>query len=93
MYDIQSRTEMIANELGVIIFPSDNPKFKIDVYDYRGKFMFRIGSSAYSDYPTYLMTHGKKYADNRRRLYMIRHKKEIDNVGTRGWFAYKLLWT
>lgn len=93
MYDIKPRTERIANELAVIIFPSDNPKYKLDVYDGRGRFMFRIGSSAYSDYPTYIETHGKKFADNRRRLYILRHAKEIENVGTRGWFAYKLLWT
>jgi len=92
MYELQTRTERIADDLGVVIFPSDNPKYKLDLYDHRGRFMFRLGDSRYSDYPTYLKTHGKKFADNRRRLYMLRHHKEIEKDGTRGWWAWRLLW-
>ena len=39
MYEIKDRTYKIAKKLGVKIFPSDNPKKKIDVYDYNGIFI------------------------------------------------------
>ena len=31
-------------------------------------------------------------ADERKRLYKIRHKKDITKKGTPGYYAYKLLW-
>ena len=43
------------------------------------------------DYPSYIETEGKKYADERRRLYHLRHSK--DNIkGTKGWYALNILW-
>ena len=92
MYDIHPRTQRIADKLGVVIFPSDKPKYKLDIYDGRGLFMFSVGAMGYSDYPTYLETHGKEYADERRRLYMIRHAKGIKNEGSKSWVVWKMLW-
>ena len=92
MYEIQPYTYKQAKLIGVEVFPSDNPKYKIEVYDHNGLFKFYGGSSGYSDYPTYLKTHGKEYADKRRRLYHIRHKKEIEKKGSRGWAISQLLW-
>ena len=60
--------------------PSENQNFKIDVYDLNGKFLFGGGSPTYLDYPHYIQSKGKEYADKRRRLYRIRHYKEIQNV-------------
>lgn len=93
MYKILPRTKKNAEKIGVLIYPSDNPKYKIEVYDWNGQFMFYIGDPAYSDYPTYIKTHGLEYADERRRLYKIRHEKDRKVLGSRGYYAYKLLWT
>jgi hypothetical protein len=91
-YKIKQYTLGKAKELGVQVFPSDNPKYKIEVYDADGVFMFYGGSPKYSDFPTYMETHGREYANERRRLYRLRHKKEIDDVGSRGWYISELLW-
>ena len=92
MYRIKPYSYNQAKLLGVQIFPSDNPKKKIEVYDKSGKFLFYIGDPKYSDYPTYLETHGREYAENRRRLYRLRHAKEANKKGTRGWAALNILW-
>ena len=90
MYNILPYSYQKARSLGVSIFPSKNKGKKIDVY--KGEnFLFSIGSLGMGDYPTYLQTKGREYAEERRRLYHIRHKK--DNIqGTRGYYAYHLLW-
>lgn len=93
MYKIQERTKKNATKLGVKVYPSDNPQFKLEIYDWNGVFLYYIGDSDYSDYPTYLKTHGKEYADERRRLYKIRHEKDRKVIGSRGYYAYKLLWS
>ena len=62
--------------------PSTTPGKKIDVY--AGKKLASIGDTAYSDYPTYLQDKGKAFADERRRLYHIRHKKDEQKKGTPG---------
>ena len=92
MYDILPYSYKQAKKLGVEIFPSYNPKYKIEIYDKDGLFMFYGGDPNYSDYPHYIQSHGKMYADNRRRLYHIRHGKEIENVGSRGYYTSKILW-
>lgn len=91
-YTITKYTKKKAEEMGVQVFPSDNPKYKIDVYNNRGLYMFSGGARGYDDYQTYIRTKGKEYADERRRLYRIRHKKEIEAEGTRGYYIAKLLW-
>jgi len=92
MYDILPYTYKQAEKLGVKVFPSDNPKYKIEVYDKDGNFLFYGGSPSYSDYPHYIESHGKKYADERRRLYHIRHRKSIEKDGSRGQLIAFLLW-
>jgi len=46
----------------------------------------------YSDYPTYLETKGKKFADERRRLYKIRHEKTRHVKDSPSYYADQLLW-
>ena len=92
MYQILPYTHEQAKKLNVKVKPSENPKFKIDVYDLNGKFLFSGGSPTYLDYPHFIKSKGKEYADERRRLYSIRHFKEIQNVRSRGWYISKLLW-
>jgi hypothetical protein len=92
MYEITDYTLKIAKELNVIVKPSINPKYKIDIFNKDGKYLFSGGATGYSDFPTYMKTNGKLYADERRRLYHIRHKKDIEQPYTKGWFISKLLW-
>jgi hypothetical protein len=95
MYRIKDYSYNQANLLGVQIFPSENPKYKIQIYDKSGKFLFYIGDAKNylnNDYPTFLETHGKEYAEFRRSLYRKRHHKEANKIGSRGYYAYNILW-
>lgn len=91
-YDILPYTYERARQLDVVVYPSDNKKHKIEIYDKTGNFMFYGGDPKYSDYPHYIQSHGKEFADKRRALYHKRHRKELDNVGSRGWVIGNLLW-
>jgi hypothetical protein len=91
MYDILPYSFNKAKELGVVIKPSKNPKHKIDIY-HNGEFITSGGDINYQDYPHYIEDKGLAYANTRRHLYRIRHKKEIDNEGSRGWLINYLLW-
>jgi len=92
MYEITEYTLKKAKELNIIVKPSINPKYKIDIFNKDGKYLFSGGATGYSDFPTYMKTNGKLYADERQRLYHIRHKKDIEQPYTKGWFISKLLW-
>lgn len=92
MYDLTEYTINQAKKLGVLVAPSKNPKFKIDVYNLKGEYLTSGGDPKYGDFPHYLETHGKAFADERRRLYYIRHRKEIENENSRGYLIAKLLW-
>lgn len=91
MYDITKKQRQIAKNIGVYIFPSDNPKKKMDIYDSDGIYHTSIGSSDHKDYFIYLRDGGKDVATNRRRLYDLRTKKGL-SIGSRNWFARKILW-
>jgi hypothetical protein len=91
IYDISPYSFKIAKKLKVIIKPSNKPKYKIDIFK-NGELLYSGGSPSYSDYPHYIESHGKAYADERKRLYHIRHKKEIAKTNSRGWWISKLLW-
>jgi len=92
MYTIKDYSYKQAKKLNVQIRPSTNPKKKLDVYTKDNNFICSIGSIDYEDYPTYLETKGKVYADNRRRLYKIRHEKNRKKEGTPSYYADNLLW-
>jgi hypothetical protein len=91
MYKITDYSKQRAKQLGVTIKPSENKKKKIDVFK-NGNKIASIGSITNFDYPTHILTNGKKYADERRRLYKIRHKNDIDNKNGNGYWADKILW-
>ena len=91
MYQITDYTKKQAKLLGVDVQPSKNKTKKIDVIK-DGQIICSIGSINYLDYPTYLQTKGKQYAEERRRLYRIRHKKDIEKINSNGYYAGKLLW-
>ena len=103
VYEIKDRTKQIAEALGVQIFPSDNPKYKLEIYDYHGNFITYSGAANYKDYPTYLEREDKGnvapgYADKRKKLYWKRHAKEIEQLaeewpGSRSYYSFMLLWS
>ena len=90
-YSIKQYTKNKAKQLGVEVKPSKVKGKKIDVFK-NGKNLVSVGALGYSDYPTYITEKGKEFADKRRTLYKIRHKKDKDVKGTKGYYADKLLW-
>jgi len=87
MYEITSYTRARAKELGVVVKPSIRKGKKLDVFK-DGQYVDSVGALGYKDYPTYLATEGKEVAEERRRLYHLRHKK--NTVGEQ--LALFLLW-
>ena len=95
MYDILPYTKQQAKKLGVSVYPSKRPKYKIDVFDKNNNYITSCGDSNYLDYPTYILNYGKAYADKRRELYWNRHKHEIKGkswIGSRSYYSLNLLW-
>lgn len=91
-YQITERQEENATREGVIIFPSKRKNKKLDVYNADGEYLLSIGDIRYKDYCIYLAEKGKDYAENRRRLYKIRHQKTRHKKGTPSYFSDKILW-
>lgn len=87
MYDITDYTRKKAKEIGCEVKPSTNPKKKIDVWC-DGEKVASIGQKNAKDFPTYVIERGEKYANERRRLYHLRHTK--DSLGEL--LAKFLLW-
>jgi hypothetical protein len=87
-YVIKNYTKEKAKALGYTVKPSTNTKKKIDVFK-GDKKVASIGAKGYLDYPSYIVTEGKAVADERRRLYHIRHKNDKNITGI---LARKLLW-
>ena len=82
-----------AKKLNLIIKSSKNKNKKIDVYDIENnEFLHSIGDIRYNDYPNYCIVYKKKYADERRRLYHIRHQKNINIVNSKQYLSANLLW-
>ena len=75
MYLITPYTKKRAKEIGVEVRPSTRQGKKLDVYK-DGEYLESIGAVGYMDYPSYIREKGKAYADERRRLYHIRHTKD-----------------
>jgi hypothetical protein len=92
MYKITARQLKNANALNVVIKPSKNKNKKIDVYNLQGVKIASIGALGYLDYDSYIKTKGLAYANERRRLYKIRHNNDRNKKGTAGYYADKILW-
>ena len=92
-YKISKRQEANAIKENVIIFPAHkDSKKKIEIYDEDGLYMFSIGQKGYKDYSIFLEEKGKEYADERKRLYKIRHNKTRHIKGSPSYFSWKILW-
>lgn len=75
MYKITDYTLNKARQLGLTVIPSKKANKKIDVF--RGdKYLASVGHSSYKDYGMYLQEGDKKQAEERKRLYHLRHKKK-----------------
>ena len=92
MYNISQYSYKQAKKLNVIIKPSRLKNKKIDVYSKDGCKLASIGDKRYYDYSTYLLIYGKQYADQRRRLYKLRHIKDRNKKGSPGFYADQILW-
>ena len=88
---VSQYTKDQAKKLGVTVKPTTNKKKKLDVFK-NGEKVATVGAAGYGDYPTFLSTRGKKYADERRRLYRLRHEKDRNIIGSNGYYADRLLW-
>ena len=91
-YKIQPYTYQRAKELGVIVVPSLFTNKKIDVLDRKHNFICSVGASGYYDYPTHIAVKEKEYADERKRLYKMRHKRDRHITGSKGYYADNLFW-
>ena len=91
MYKITEYSKKKAAELGVTIKPSTNKNKKIDVYK-DSKKVASIGAINYDDFPTHLIKKGRQYAEERQRLYKLRHSKDRKVRGSAGYYADKILW-
>ena len=81
-----------AKKLNLIIKSSKNKGKKIDVYTINNEFLHSIGDIRYNDYTSYLSTYNKQYADERKRLYHIRHQKGINIINSKQYLSANLLW-
>ena len=90
-YKITKYTLDRAKELGVTVRPSSVKGKKIDVFK-NGKKVASVGAIGYGDYPTFIKTKGKEYAEKRRKFYKFRHEKDRHVINSNGWYADKLLW-
>ena len=91
MYQISNYTKDQAKKLNVIVKPSTKKDKKIDVIK-NNVVIASIGAKGYADYPTYIKSHGLDYANNRKKLYKLRHEKDRHVVNSNGYYADKLLW-
>lgn len=91
MYKITKHSQEQARKLGVEIRPSKKKNKKIDVIK-NGKVVATIGDNRYDDYGTFLEKNGLVFANERRRLYRIRHFGEEKKIGSAGYFSWKILW-
>lgn len=91
MYEISKHTRDQARIHGVSVRVSTKSGKKIDVIR-DNTVIASVGATGYSDYPTYIKSHGLEYANTRRRLYKTRHEKDRNVVNTSGYWADKLLW-
>jgi hypothetical protein len=90
-YTITTYTKKQAKKHGLTVKKSKVKGKKIDVFK-NGKKVASVGALGYGDYPTFIRTKGKEYANKRRKAYKKRHQKNRTKRGTPGWYADKLLW-
>ena len=91
-YSISQYTKDKANKLNVYVKISTTKDKKIDVFNKDKKKIASVGACGMMDYPSYIKSKGIKYANQRRKLYKLRHNKDRHKKGTNSYYASKLLW-
>ena len=91
LYQVTKYTREQASKYGLVVKASTDSSKKINVFR-DGVKIAAVGDRGYSDYPTYIQSHGLAYANERRRLYRIRHNSDRKAKWSRGWLASVLLW-
>ena len=94
-YIIKPYTFEKARENNLLLYVSDNPSKKIDVYDQDGgKFLCAIGDIRYLDYPHLVEKYGEDYANARKQLYYIQQRAKNKKVRNYSQVYYEnmLLW-
>ena len=91
VYQIKPYSYEQAKKLNVEIKPSNKKDKKIDVYKNK-KYICSIGDIHYYDYPTCIQNNGLAYANERRKLYKIRHNKDRNIKFSSGYFADNIIW-
>jgi hypothetical protein len=90
-YTISNYTKSQARKLGVQVRRSKSKGKKLDVYK-NGKKVASIGALGYKDYPSFMKSHGKSYAEKRRSAYKKRHARDSSKRGSPGYYSARLLW-
>ena len=80
-----------AKELGLTIKLSQFTTKKLDVYK-NNVYLASVGDSRYFDYPNYIRVYGQIYANERRKLYHNRHKRNCNVKYSKQFLALNLLW-
>lgn len=99
-YTITAYSRARAKALGVKIKRSTRKGKKIDVFknvkNSKGEVVMKkvasIGALGMGDYPTFIKTKGREFANKRRKAYKSRHQKNRTKVGSNGYYADKILW-
>lgn len=87
MYTITDYTKRRAKELGLTVAVSKKKGKKLDVFK-DNELIASIGDTNYKDFPTFVLEDGQEVANERRRLYRQRHRKNTLNE----LLALYLLW-
>ena len=90
-YTIADYTSKNAKQMNVTVRLSELKNKKLDVFQNDVK-IATIGDSRYKDFPTYVIENGLEFANKRKKLYYLRHKKDIEKLHSNGFYAAKLLW-
>lgn len=95
-YRITTEIKQRANALNIEVKPSTRAGKKLDAYTKDGEYINSFGASGYKDYHIWKRTKGEAYANERRRLYHIRHENEAPKTKngklTSSYLAKKILW-
>jgi len=92
-YRITNYTRQQAAKYGLTVKPSQVKDKKISVYK-GDEYLGSVGAIGYDDYPTFKNKYGISHANERRRLYHMRHRHEngYNEKYSRSFLASRLLW-
>lgn len=95
-YVITERTKRISNKLNLLVYPSENTRFKLEVYSNSGRFIGYVGFNDETDY-AYLLAMVKIKLISMKHARHLREKwyeRNLDNIYHNRFFSleWKLLW-